>query len=270
MKTQLPIGTLFRTTRGAELPVLTDRAPFEFVYLSRRLLMGLIQQDEAARPRSRRTFGVNPPWLGFSTQRRAPDYSNLRDLAMRSVDAVSDHTGGLDNTWSPYVHGIADFRWGVFSPHMGWTGGEVACFHGSAIAPDGIPVRLAFFGSASNLVGRVPGSEVDHGFYPSDMLGLYALLDSVREPNDPEIDLTHRVDDLSLGRDRLIEQALEFADGGAHFGPRTLEFLVLRQLSADGDDLDPPVSNATRVLVGAPLWVATPKPQPAPGGLPPK
>ena len=50
----------------------TNRAPFEYEYLSARLLTNLVQQDEASRPRRKRWVGLNLGWLSYSERRRGP------------------------------------------------------------------------------------------------------------------------------------------------------------------------------------------------------
>jgi hypothetical protein len=246
--------------------MLSDRAPFEYLYMSRRLLTDLVQHDEAARPRVKRELSFNFKWISYQGQRRPPDLGNPHDLASRSLDLVSDHAGGLDDQWSPYVHAEIQLSSGVFTPLIGWNGGTVACFRGEVTTTDGLSVFVALFGSASNLVGYRSGDDAISGFTPSDMTGLYALLDAVREPDDPEISLQCRLDDQALAREHVAQVAIEFARSGARQGSQTLTFLARRLLPVDGyrgreDKFD-------RVLIGAPLWVATPAPMPALRGIP--
>jgi hypothetical protein len=210
---------------------------------------------------------LNLKYLIYEARRRQPDYSNLRELAMRSLELVSDYTSDLDRTWAPFVHTEVDLYQGLFAPHMGWSGGEVACFRSETTSPTGASVFLALFGSASNLVGYRRNDEALRGFHPSDMAGLYALLDSVREPGDPEIDLRYRIDDHTLDRSAIVAESIDFARGGACFEPRRLELLA--RVLVSEDEYARHEDRFDQVIVAAPLWIRTPLPQPSPDGVPP-
>lgn len=242
--------------------MLTDRAPFEYRYLSRRLLTDLVQHDEAARSRWSGSFDLPLRMLSLHLHRKAPEFTNLHDLAMRSPDLVSDNTGTLSEP-GLYVRGQAELHHGVFSPHMGWLGGHIACYRGEAATPDG-SVFIALFGSASNIVGWRRRDEDDVGsYYPSDVTGLYALLDAAREPDDPEIDFDFRWDDHAMSDEDRARRAVMFAREGATSPAQALEFLARVFLVVDDDSFAS--EEYRRVIVGAPLWVATPRPQPFQG-----
>lgn len=241
--------------------MLTDRAPVEFHYLSKRLLTDLVQHDDAARPRSKLSFDFRVRWFGLHVERTPPDFTNFRDLAMRSTELVRDNTGTLDVP-SYFIHDYLDLHHGVFSPHMGWHG-HVASYRGETTDSKGVPVFLALFGSASNVAGRRPRDEDTSDYYPSDMTGLYAYLDSIREPEDPEIDVDYRLDDLGSTQETLADLAMQHSRGGAtlDIGPHEFLARVLihheHHRSRGGDFTG-------RVIVGTPIWIATPKPRPAP------
>jgi hypothetical protein len=241
--------------------MLTDRAPFDYRYLSGRLLVDLFQHDEAARPPWKITGGVNLWLTNLQATRADRDHANLHALAMRSEQLVSDQTGSVEYTGAGlYVRDRLDLRHHIFEPHMGWRGGSVASYSGEVITADGDHVFVALFGSASNVVGyRDPGGT---GFYPSDMAGLYTMLDLAREPSDPEIDFEYRWEDGHLSEDALAHNAIKFSLGGQ---PRRIgehEFLARIFIDVEhhryGDEFE------GRVVMGAPLWVATPGPAPMP------
>jgi hypothetical protein len=238
--------------------MLTDRAPFEYVYLSSRLLTDLVQHDEATRSRRAWTFDVNLRFLGLHRQRRVPDLANLRDLAARSLEIVEDNTGNIDVP-GYFVHDQMELRQGVFSPHMGWPDGHIACYYGVS-STDGATF-VALFGSATNVVGRRRANADNQGsFYPSDAAGLYALLDVIRERDDPEIDLDYRLDDHAMSDESRAERAVMFAKRGASGAARPLEFLARVYLDVQNYSFGEDVYR--RVVVGAPLWIATPRPTP--------
>jgi hypothetical protein len=244
--------------------MLTDRAPYEYRYLSRRLLTELFEHDEAAQPRWRRTFEltINLPLVGSVQLRRAPlDRANLRELANRSLQLVSDQTGDLV-TPGYYVYDEVELRHGTFEPHLGWSGGEVACYSSEITTNDGERVFLALFGSASNVVGRRQVDEGE-GYYPSDMHGLYAILDAAREHDDAGIDFEYLWADAGMAERPRAEHAMQFARGAARRGIGRHRFLS--KIFCEKEDIDLGCGVIGRVIVGTPIWIATPLPKPFPG-----
>lgn len=235
--------------------MLTDRAPFDYRYLSRRLLTDLVQHDEAARSGWTRSLDINLHMFGLHLRRQAPDLANLHDLAMRSSGLVLQNTGSIDEPGA-YMHGQMDLYHGVFAPHMGWCGGEVACYRGESTSSDG-DVFVALFGSTSNVVGRRGDDEHPCSIYPSDIAGLYALLDAVREADDPPIDPDFRWEDQRLTDGDRAERAVMFARDGATGAAGSLEFLARTFIKVDNYSFGGDVYH--RVVVGAPLWIATPR-----------
>lgn len=241
----------------------TDRSPINYLYLSRRLLTGVVQQDEASLSRSNWSVNVSPvPVVGVSRERKPPDYDNLYDLAVRSTEATSDHTGSIDNPWGIYLHGEMEMHFGVFPPHQGWEG-HVACYRGESKTADDQPVYVALFGSGSNVIGRRPTDDTSE-WYPSSVDGLYMFLDSIREDGDPEVDLIYRTADYGMSVEARVETALRHANGGARADLGRLEFLAVILLAED-DHESREIDFSGRVILAAPLWVATPNPKPFPG-----
>lgn len=239
--------------------MLTDRAPFEYRYLSSRLLADLFQHEEAGRRRLHFS-GELSAWIAkLQVARAQPDQANLHALARNAERLVSDHTGSVSYTGAAlYVKDQLPLRHGVFEPLMGWLGGKVACYAGEGTNDDGQQVFLALFGSASNVVGyRAEGGT---GYCPSDMTGLYTMLDAVREPHDPQIDLDYLWDDGNLSRSTRADAAIQYAQGAAkmHIGPH--EFLARVYLDVDNHRSGQHFTG--QVIVGTPLWIATPRPRP--------
>jgi uncharacterized protein DUF7019 len=240
--------------------VLTDRAPFEYRYLSARLLAEMFQHDEAARSRWRVSAGANPWIVNLQAVRADLDHANMHALAVRSEHLVSDHTGTLANSgMARYVRDQLALRRGIFEPHRGWRGGRVACYAGEARGADGEPVFLALFGSSSNVVGY-RDDEPRFGEMPSDMTGLYTMLDLAREPGDPEIDLDYRWDDGQLSEDARAHAAIKFARSRARRSIGVHDFLARVFLEVEDYRYDDTFTG--KVIIGTPLWVATPKPTP--------
>lgn len=238
--------------------MLTDRAPFDYIYLSRRLLTDLFEHDEAVRTRWRGSFGFNLRFLFGQFNRSDVDKTNLRALAKESSRLVSDNTGDLA-TPGVYVRDRLELYAGEFEPLMGWTGGKVACYRGESFDDAGCRVLLALFGSASNVVGRRATEGSGDGFYPSDMHGLYSILDAARERADPEIQLDYRLDDLQMSEQARVSEAISFVNGGARQAIGAHDFLARVFFDVEKFEIDHRLVG--RVIIGTPLWIATPRPQ---------
>jgi hypothetical protein len=181
-------------------------------------------------------------------------------LAKRADDLVSDYiTRDLEHAYAgEYLRTELVMRFGILHPLMGWAGGRVACYLGDVFEDNGRRVVVTLFGSASNVVGyRDDGGT---GFYPSDLHGLYTLLNLVREPSDPDMDPNFLWDDGRLGDEVRASAAMTLARGAANIPLGPQDFLA--RLFVDVDDHDFSDGTRGRVLLGAPLWVATPLPEP--------
>jgi hypothetical protein len=82
--------------------MLTDTHPVYCGYISERLDPGIVNHDQATRPRRRAAIDAvaGPIKLGFAEL--SPDYTNRYDLAIRATSAVADNTGRLASP-GPYV-----------------------------------------------------------------------------------------------------------------------------------------------------------------------
>lgn len=244
--------------------MLTDRAPFEYRYLSSRLLSELFQHDDASRSGWHVSGGVSAWIANLQATRSDLDHANMHALAARAHQLVSDHTGSLSDTGlGLYVRDRLALQHGVFEPHMGWAGGRVACFAGESVTAEGERVFLALFGSASNVVGYRDDA-ASTGYYPSDITGLYTMLDLAREPADPEIDFEYRWDDGQLSDQARAHTAIKFSHGGARTDIGVHDVLARVFIEVEGYRYDDEFTG--RVIVGTPLWIATPKPEPDHGG----
>jgi len=231
----------------------SDRNPVEYVYLSRRLLTEVRQSDEAVRPPRRRRFRLGPSWASREIESADRDPDNLQALARRSSELVADNTGDLERP-GRYFRAQLPLRLGVFETLLGWRGGAVATFLGETTsAENGQQIRVVLIGSASNAVGHRP-DPTGSGFYPSAICGLYALLDAVREEGDPEVELDYRIDDLEMDTVARAETAVRLAGDAGRYDLGIVDFLAQGMIDVD-------VAADVRVLIGSPLWVATPQPR---------
>lgn len=239
--------------------MLTDRSPSEYLYLSRRLLTDLFMHEEATSSRTRMTFDITVPFLRVHVQRRAPNLDNLRDLARRSSELVSDQTGTIADP-GYYIGGECQAHLGVFSPLMGWREGKIACLRIDVANGDDERTVVALFGSARNVVGWRGEDELETDFHPSDAAGLYSIIDAARERDDPEVDLEYRWDDAALSDEARADAALMLARAGARRPVGRVKFLA--KVFQEFDQRDLRGESVDRLIVGAPIWVATGDPRP--------
>ena len=169
--------------------------PVDFRYISSRLVRQIVQQDEALRPAwGLRRISILHGVLGF--QRREPDRDNEFALCRQATEAVRDLTGVIAQAWSPYIRTQCDLTMGFMTVHMGWktvSNVEIAVMKAEVNDPKTGKVLVALFGSASNYRGR-PASD-GLAEIPSDVDGLYGILERTRVSVDPQID------DRELDRD---------------------------------------------------------------------
>jgi hypothetical protein len=236
--------------------MFSDRAPFEYRYLSKRLLHDIFEHDNATRRRWGFKMTLSASVASLELSSSTPDQSNLHYLARRAEPLVSDYTGSLtDLAGCVYFKDRLDLRFGVFEGLRGWQGGRVACYAGVAETGDGA-VFVGLFGSASNVVGyRNEGA--GSGFYPSDLYGICDLLDLIREPKDPPVDEDMRWEEGELSTEGRVSAVLTLANGGAvkQIG---VHDILAKLFFYKNDVSDHEFSG--RVVVGTPLWVATPRP----------
>ena len=232
--------------------------------MSRRLLGDLFQHDEATRRRWKIQGEINVALGSLQASRADLDRDNVHALAARAEQLVSDHTSNLANTAAAatYVKDQLDLRFGIFEPHLGWDGGKVACYSGEITNIDNERVFVALFGSASNVVGY--RAKDGAGYYPSDMAGLYTMLDLVREPDDPEMEYEYRWEDGHYDAQYRADAAVRLAGVDACTRIGVHDFLARIFISTPRDGS----SSIERIIVGTPLWVATPRPLPYFAGRP--
>lgn len=239
--------------------MLTDRAPVDYRYLSRRLLTDLVQHDESsvsARRGWRSTVGFSLFGFNIQVQRQRPDLNNMHELAERSLTLVSDNCAGLGRP-AEYIHDELDLQRGVFPILAGWHG-EIACFASEVQTEMDGRIFLALFGSVRNLTSRRE-AEDSLPFHPSDGDGLYALLNEVRERQDPEVHHDYLWEDYRHSPEGRAETAIMFARGGTDGPAERLEFLA--RIFTTAYDYERHTDRYDQVVIGSPLWVATPRPQ---------
>lgn len=235
-----------------------DRWPVDFRYISSRLVRQIVQQDEATRPTWRlRTISLLQGILGF--QRDPPDRDNEFALCRRATEAVRDLTGTILEYGSPYIRAQVDLTMGFMTVHMGWQSAsnvEIAVMKAEVNDPDAGKVLVALFGSASNYRGTKPFSD-GLAEIPSDVDGLYGILERTRELEDPQIEHYELDRDLGHTPDNRADTAVRLL-GERFKGYEQRRLDVLLQNFCIADNIKP----YDLVILGVPVWVATLKPSP--------
>lgn len=241
----------------------TDNDPVDYVYVSNRLTRNVVQQHEAARKDWRAVFNLKGGPLSLGVRALSPDYRNRYDLAHRATAAVSQNTGDLASPGT-YIRATLQMQLCKVVVLIGFDdpNAEVAGVFADQSVPGIGRVFVALFGSISNLVGWRRSPRLDTERHPSDAAGLYEILNATREPNDPVVDTNHLTDDRLLDTADCFDAAhgIAFRHNEPLLPVRPLEFLAVNLHFETGLQLDGNTYDAA--LLGAPLWVATPRPAP--------
>ena len=240
----------------ATTDVVTDRWPVEFRYISNRLVLQIVQQDQATRSRWNLT-SVSTPWGGLGFQRNQVSERNELALCKQATKAVKDHTTTIAQGWGDYVRADFDLTMGTMTVLMGWVDRghvPIAVMKSEVDDPEVGRVLVALFGSASNYRHIRPGS--DRGEIPSDVDGLYGILDRTREPRDPKIDDHYLDRDIGQSPAGRADTAIRLLDQRFK-GFREDRFDVLMKRFCTVEE----IGGYDLVILGAPVWIATPLPQ---------
>ena len=248
----------------------TDSWPQEFRYISKRLVREIVQQHEAAGrswTADSADVSVTPARVGF--RKRRPDPDNPYDLARRATQAVSDNTGTLEVGGS-YVRGELELKLCQFPVLLGLdrSHSPVASVCHVGESANGTRTVVAMFGSIENYIGSKRRRNADGGgFFPSDIAGLYGIVELAREPRDARPDSDRIADDEELDDLAVCEIAIHFAIQSEPFQRARFSFLAKTHLHLSDALIDG--KRYATVLVGTPIWVATPSPRAWTPGQPP-
>jgi hypothetical protein len=149
---------------------------------------------------------------------------------------------------------------GFMTVLMGWKDTshvEIAAMKAEVEDPERGKILVALFGSASNYTGRKPVPD-ELREIPSDVDGLYGILSRTSEPGDPEIRDDFLDRDLGYEPRGKVDTAVRLLGGSRFAGFRQDRFDLLMQVFVAADDMKP----YDLVIVGAPVWIATPLPLP--------
>lgn len=233
----------------------TDRWADDFRYISNRLVRQIVQQNEAPRSRWRLALALR----GVGLQRDRIDQSNEFALCREATKAVRDSTSTITQGWGEYIQAELDLTMGLVTVLRGWedtTHVEIAAMKAEENDHEAGRVLVALFGSASNYRGMKP---TDDGLaeIPSDVDGLYGILNRTRERGDPEI-LNQELDrDVGHSPSSRADTAVRLL-GNRFTGFREDRVKLLMQRFCTDETTEP----YDLVILGAPVWVAVPPQSP--------
>ena len=240
--------------------MVTDNWPVDFRYISKRLVRRIVDQDQAPRSRWRTAPTIAIPHVGSITfQKDRIDRTNEFALCKAATEAVQDLTGTVSRP-GLYIQAELDLSMGLIGVHQGWVGAghhEIAAMYAEVNDPEAGRVFVALFGSASNYEGRkdIPDGLAETA---SDVDGLYTMLDRILESDDPQISNDYLDEDVRHSANDRTEAATRYLLGErfAPFGEGHFDVLMRRFCT---DEITKPYD---LVILGAPVWVATPAPRP--------
>ena len=239
----------------------THNWPVDFRYISNRLVTEIVRQSEAMRRRWKPSLSLSLKigWIGLT--KLDLDYQNKYLLCRAATEAVRDQTGTLADP-GEYVRAELNIQMGYLTVYRGWrdlTHVKIAALLTVVPVDDLGSVLVALFGRAFNYTWMRPPDN-DRGEIPSDVDGLYGLLNATREPSDPQIEehfLERDPGHNDHSRADLIVRLLH--DRYEGFVERRLD--VLAKVFHSVDDYSYGGSHYERVIIGSPVWAATPLPK---------
>lgn len=242
----------------------TDNWPTDFRYLSRRLVTQITQQGEAAKARRFSfSFDINLPFVKLAVKPQPRGSVNYFALARQATEDVADLTGTLADP-SYYVNDELELELCRLPVLMGWIDArrvEIAAAFADTTLDDAGRTFVALFGSISNYVGVRPSPDDGCGVYPSDVAGLYQLLSLAGEDGDPAVDPDRLWDDAWMDMLDRCGLARRLHEGTTGRLPREPLSFLARTFFHD-NDVELGGEKYDRVILGAPIWIATPEPEP--------
>jgi len=230
----------------------------EFVYWSRRLVKDIVHQQESTRTRWRFAFSAALPFgPSVNVRREALDYGNDFALTHTVTSYLREVTGPISDLWrwNDYVTGDLELELGVVEVHAGWEDGaneDIAVMRSVLPAPEGGETLVALFGSVNNY-RKLKGGERRLAEIPSDVDGLYGILDRTLEPKDPKISAFFLDGEVNHGPDSRAEAAERLLDGPRFKAFRTDTFEVLIKVFARVENGE---TDYESIVLGTPIWVA--------------
>jgi hypothetical protein len=237
-----------------------------YVYISYRLVEQVVKQHTAERGGRLRIEGlsIGPKYAAAEVGWADGLPDNAFDLAAKATEASADLTGTLDAP-GRFVRQVVDLEWWDLKSkddayRVAWM---------VARPLDGTNTMLCLCGSIDNYLGYQPPSDIRAaGWRPSSLHGMREIAQAFNfnpahvgevvlpAPGEALDDLFREVGIISMLVDRTDGDAL---------GAQPMELMAEVFDYEDNVDLDAPKFGSVtvdRILIGAPLWVRTPPPEP--------
>jgi len=225
----------------------------DYRYISKRLVRQIVDEDTAGRSRWRFS-GFPTPWGAIGLYREPVNRKNDFALVREATKIASDDTSTIAQGWGPYIRAELDLTIGIITVLGGWKDQwhvEIAAMKAEVVDPEVGRVFVAMFGSASNYLGRKPVAD-ELAEVPSDVDGLYGILDRTREFEDPAIENYFLDRDLGYTPSSRAEIAERMLNGPRFRGIRSERFDVLMQSFSTDESTKP----YDLVILGTPIWIA--------------
>jgi hypothetical protein len=250
--------------------VIVNRWPTEFVYASRRILGDIVSQHEASRNNPFRLGKLKGGFAGFGAEaeRRPAENNEIYALIRRATGYISDHIGTLDDpNLAPYVRTKIHLfsrrvrLWAVWEEKYHH---EIATFTASETLPGIGRVFLALVGSGSNFIGRPHGLQSSAVRTPSDVFGLYDIVNEcIEEADDPTLhpDVLRREQEREGSEDEeWFKDVANIVLGESSTVPMELVDVLFKPhrvlYDADLRLLTSGLDHYAVAVIGTPLWIA--------------
>jgi len=243
--------------------VATDKSPSDYRYVSKRLVTEIVQEHEAAGPRTKTSYQVGWKALSRTRERRDPDYANPFELARRATENVKESTGTVAYPGT-YVCDEIDIAAGSLTVLLGWEEAshvKIAAMMGRHEDETAGHVLLALFGSMSNYSGRQPEAKVLPEI-PSDVASLYVIIDRSSEPRDPSVERYRVEDESEINPRSRADSVIRLLDHRFKGFRRERLEVLMKVFYVVDDYWYFREEHFDRVLIGAPVWARTPLPKP--------
>jgi hypothetical protein len=249
--------------------------PIDLKWVSKRRTRELVDLYEARRRRLKLTsLKVQPPWSPVGLEVGPSGDGSLAKLAVEATDLLRPETGTLQQP-NRFIRMTLDYvHLATFEVPFAWPDGSqqrVSTLFSSQWV-DGVGrVFVALFGSPHNILGDMEPKRYATGRVPSNVNGLYRIIDSMREPEEIQLSpetLTHPSYENDVSDEDRVRQAALVVYGLHDPLPAQRLDLLAECLSvARNVEVHVPRKGVPRRvyelgIVGAALWAGTPANKP--------
>lgn len=248
--------------------------PNELAWVSPRLTREIVARADADRgPWGFPTPTVEVPLtdqpggiaLGLGLDRAPRTYRDpvLSD-AVRATQILAQRTGTIHEP-NEYVRTVMDLHLAKFIVLDDWDGVSnqpISALYGIQVVEGIGRVALVLYGSPHNWrPDALP--ERYYGRTPSNMEGIYRIIEAAREPKDARPTQRAILHDADQTAEWRCSEALKLLEGIWRPTP-SVTYEVLLQVFDMAEQLEVNEINYDRIILGTPVWAGRPNPQPQP------